>query len=344
MSAIVLAAGQGTRMHSVRPKPLHRLVGRPMIRHVLDALGSVSAARIVVVVGNGADELVAQLPSDVGGVTVDTVEQPEQLGTGDAVRVALSALPDADDIVVVPGDTPLLRPASVSAMLEVHRASDAVATALTARVADPTGYGRILRDVAGGVTGVVEHADASDDQRGIDEINTSIYCFRRGSLDAALDRIRPDNAQGEWYLTDVIGVLHADGERVGAFVLDDPGEAQGVNDRVQLAAAEAVLRRRIGEEWMRAGVTIVDPSGTYIDADVHLARDVTLFPGAVLRGATVVGEGCEIGPNAYLADAVVGSGAVVGASAVLECGAAVAPGGRVAALTRLVGDRRQAPG
>jgi bifunctional UDP-N-acetylglucosamine pyrophosphorylase/glucosamine-1-phosphate N-acetyltransferase len=344
VSAVVLAAGQGTRMRSARPKPLHVLGGRAMVRHVLDAVGGLAPERIVVVVGHGADALTAILAGRVAGVPVEFAEQAEQRGTGDAVGIALAALDGSvtdavdGDVIVLPGDTPLLRPETLQALVGAHRRSGAAATALTARIDDPTGYGRIVRDDSGAVTGIVEHADADAEQRRIDEVNTSIYCFRRGLLTDALSRIRPDNAQGEWYLTDVIGVLHADGHPVDAWVVDDPDEAQGVNDRAQLAAAEAALRARINDAWMRAGVTMVDPSSTVVDVGVRLARDVTVFSGAVLRGATTIGEGAEIGPHAVLVDATVGAGALIGASAVLERGAAVEPGGRVAPLTHLVGD------
>jgi bifunctional UDP-N-acetylglucosamine pyrophosphorylase/glucosamine-1-phosphate N-acetyltransferase len=331
-------------MRSARPKPLHVLGGRPMVRHVLDALHEVAPARIIVVVGHGADEMIAKLPGEIDRVRVEFAEQVEQRGTGDAAGIALAALGDGagagDDVIVLPGDTPLLRPESLAAMVATHRSTAAAATALTARVEDPTGYGRIIRDASGAVTGIVEHADATADQKRIDEINTSIYCFRRDLLAGALGRIRPDNAQGEWYLTDVIGVLHGDGHRVAAWVVGDPDEARGVNDRVQLAAAETTLRARINDDWMRAGVTLVDPATTVIDAGVRLAADVTVFPGAVLRGTTVVGEAAEIGPHTLLVDAVVGAGAKIGASAVLEAGATVDPGAHVAPLTHLVGSGR----
>lgn len=319
-----------------------------MVRHVLDALGDVRPDRIVVVVGHGADALTARVAGDVDGVAVEFVVQAEQRGTGDAVGTALAAFDGADDphgdLLVLPGDTPLLRASSLARLVDHHRGAAAAATALTARVPDPTGYGRILRDATGAVTGIVEHADATDEQRRIDEINTSIYCFRRSLLADALGRIRPDNSQGEWYLTDVLGVLHGDGHRVDAWVVDDPDEAQGVNDRVQLAAAEAVLRARVNEAWMRSGVTLVDPASTVIDPGVRLARDVTVFPGAVLRGTTVVGEGAQIGPHVVVEDATVGEDAVIGASAVLGPRAVVEPGERVAPLTHLVGECRDDQG
>ncbi len=350
MSAVVLAAGQGTRMRSRLPKPLHPLGGRAMVGHVLDALSGVRPDRATVVVGHGADELVQVLHTDEADVPIDFVTQPEQRGTGDAVRVALDAMERTDgaagsshaggdtDVLVLPGDTPLLRAGTLVDLVASHRAAGTAATVLTARVDDPTGYGRILRDGTGAVTGIVEESDASEDQRPIDEVNTAIYVFRRDLLADALGRIRPDNAQGEWYLTDVLGVLHDDGRAVGAFQVADPDEVRGVNDRVQLADAAAVLRARINADWMRAGVTLVDPPSTHIEPSVHIAGDVTVHPGVVLGGATEVGEGAEIGPHVVATDAHIGAGARIGASAVLEPGAQVAAGDTVAPLTRIEGN------
>jgi bifunctional UDP-N-acetylglucosamine pyrophosphorylase/glucosamine-1-phosphate N-acetyltransferase len=315
LSAVVLAAGQGTRMRSERPKPLHMLCGRPLVRYVLDALAGVDAERAVVVVGHGADVVVKKLAETSGGLRLEFVEQRVQRGTGDAVAVGLTGLPDDidddGDVIVLPGDTPLLRAETVAALVQEHRISGAACTVLTARMDDPTGYGRVVRNKDGRVQRIVEHRDADEAVRAIDEINTSIYVFRRSLLPAALRRITPENAQGELYVTDVVGVLAEAGHNVVSLVADDPDETQGVNDRVQLAAVEAALRRRTNLHWMREGVTIVDPAATYVDGDVVLARDVTLFPGTLLQGATVVGAGSEIGPNTRLVDCRVGVRAVV---------------------------------
>jgi bifunctional UDP-N-acetylglucosamine pyrophosphorylase/glucosamine-1-phosphate N-acetyltransferase len=229
--------------------------------------------------------------------------------------VALTAFPDddldSDDLIVLPGDTPLLQPSTLLSLIRHHRRTDAAATVLTARVPDPTGYGRVLRDKDGRVQAIVEEADASDDERQIDEVSTSVFCFRRSLLAPALRRLSPENAQGEYYLPDVIGVLHDAGYPVHPVLADDWADTAGVNDRVQLAAAEAVLRDRINRRWMGEGVTMVDPAHTYVDAGVRLASDVTLFPGTMLSGRTVVGSGARIGPDARLVDCVVGPGAVV---------------------------------
>jgi bifunctional UDP-N-acetylglucosamine pyrophosphorylase/glucosamine-1-phosphate N-acetyltransferase len=351
ISAVVLAAGEGSRMRSNRPKPLHLLCGRAMVLYVLDSVSGLPLDRAVVVVGHGAERVTKKLSDSAAALPIEFVEQHVQRGTGDALAVALTAFPDDDfdaagdgDVVVLPGDTPLLRPVTVEALVLEHRASGAACTILTAVVDDPTGYGRVVRGRDDRVQRIVEHDDAAEDEREIAEINTSIYCFRRSLLAPALRRIDPDNAHGEYYLTDVVEVLAGAGHRVGAVVVDDATETVGVNDRVQLAAAEAELRRRTNEAWLRAGVTMVDPAITYVDADVRLAPDVTLFPGVVLSGSTVIGEGTEIGPGCRLVDCTVGAraslhhtvatdaeigdGAVVGPFAALGPGAVVASGAR----------------
>jgi bifunctional UDP-N-acetylglucosamine pyrophosphorylase / glucosamine-1-phosphate N-acetyltransferase len=338
-------------MRSSRPKPLHRLCGRPMVLHVLDALSELELQRAVVVVGHGAERVTKTLVEhtatldSVVPLLVEFVEQHVQRGTGDAVAVALTAFPDDDeddggDIVVLPGDTPLLRPPTLAALVRAHRQAQAAATLLTAEVGDPGGYGRIVRGKDNRVARIVEQADASDAEREIHEVNTGIYAFRRSVLAPALRRLSPDNAQGEYYLTDIIGVLHDAGYPVTSLLVGDSMEVAGVNDRAQLAVAEAELRDRINERWMRRGVTMLDPERTYVDTSVSLARDVTLFPGTLLQGSTVIATGCEIGPNSHVVDSVVGERATVansvvrsaeiGAEAVVGPYATILPGARVA--------------
>ena len=332
LSAVVLAAGEGTRMRSNRPKPLHRLCGRPMVLHVLDALAELDVARVVVVVGHGADRVGRTLSDHAPkGLEIELVHQDEQRGTGDAVAVGLTGLPGdpagEDDVVVLPGDTPLLRPPTVAALVRHHRTQGAAATLLTAEVPDPRGYGRIVRGRDGAVLRVVEDADATIHERELMEVNTSIYCFRRSVLAPSLRRLRPANEQGEYYLTDAIGVLSEAGYKVEALLATDPMEAAGVNDRAQLAIAEAELRDRINERWMRRGVTMWDPERTYVDASVELGCDVTLLPGVILRGECTVGEGAEIGPESTLVDTRVGEHAEVRHSVCV--GAAIGPRARV---------------
>jgi bifunctional UDP-N-acetylglucosamine pyrophosphorylase/glucosamine-1-phosphate N-acetyltransferase len=306
-----------------------------MVLYVLDSLATSEVQRAVVVVGHGAERVTKKLADAAGNLPLDFVEQAVQRGTGDAVSVALTAfsaddLDDADaDLLVLPGDTPLLRPETIERLVAAHRADDAACTMLTAVLDDPTGYGRVIRGRDERVVRVVEHRDATTEELEVQEVNTSIYCFRASVLAPALRRIDPDNAQGEYYLTDVVEVLAHAGYRVGAVVADDPSDTQGVNDRLQLAAAEAELRRRTNHAWMAKGVTMVDPERTYVDATVELATDVTLFPGTMLQGRCTVGAGSELGPNTRLVDCVVGAGSVVehatGRDADIGAGAHVGP-------------------
>lgn len=342
-AAVVLAAGEGTRMRSETPKVLHPLCGRPMVLHVVDALSELPLERVVVVVGYEAERVTKTLQEQVGAQRpIEFVEQRRQRGTGDAVSTALTAFEEADvedDIMVLPGDHVLLLPETLAALATAHREADAAATVLTARLDDPTGYGRIVRGADGRVERVVEHADASAEVRGIDEVNTSVYCFRRNLLAPALRRLSPENAQGEYYLTDAVQVLADAGHLVQAVDAVDVSEALGVNDRAQLAAAEAELRRRINTRWMRDGVTMVDPERTYVDATVDLGLDVRLLPGTMLEGTTSVGPGSTVGPDARLVDTIVGEGATIAHTVATEAtvgdGATVGPFAHLRAGTRL---------
>ena len=355
-----MAAGEGTRMRSERPKPLHVLCGRPMLLHVIDTLAGLPVERVVVVVGHGAERVTKTLQEQAPPEFVmEFVEQHVQRGTGDAASVALTVFPDDDfddgDILVLPGDAPLLQPATLAALLREHRLSDAAATLLTARLDDPSGYGRILREKDGRVSRIVEEPDATEEERAVDEVGTSIYCFRRSLMAPALRRLNPENTQGEYYLTDIVGVLHDTGHKVVSVVAPDPRETVGVNDRVQLADAERELRRRINDHWMREGVTMLDPRSTCIDVDVELAAEVTLYPETMLQGRTVVGAGAHLGPNVRLVDCVVGprawveqavghdaevgAGAVVGPFAVLSPGSHVPEGAHTGPFyTATIGD------
>lgn len=333
-------------MKSSLPKPLHAICGRPMLLHVLDALSELLVDRAVVVVGWGAERVTKTLLEDgPADLAIDFVEQRVQRGTGDAVSVALTAFPDDDDdgdLIVLPGDTPLVRPSTLGELVAEHRSGDAAATLLTARLEDPTGMGRVIRGKDGRVVDIIEELDATEAEREIDEVATSIYCFRRNLLAPALRRLSPENAQGEYYLTGVISVLAHAGYKVAALETPDFTEALGVNDRHQLSSAEAELRRRINRRWMTAGVAMMDPDRTYVDATVQLGPDVTIFPGTMLQGHTVVGTGAHLGPDVRLVDCAVGEGAsveqtvgydaeigphaVVGPFAVLRPGSHIPPG------------------
>jgi bifunctional UDP-N-acetylglucosamine pyrophosphorylase / glucosamine-1-phosphate N-acetyltransferase len=309
-AVVVLAAGEGTRMKSTTPKVLHEIGGRSLIGHAVQAAAALEPEHLVVVVGHGRDRVTDHLAEIAPQVT--TAVQDQQLGTGHAVSCALSTLPPLDGVVVVTyGDVPLLTSQTLSELVARHRADGNAATVLTARVEDPTGYGRIVRDASGGVLGIVEHKDADDSQREIREINSGIYAFDAAVLREGLAGLTTHNAQGELYLTDVVGSARTSGGRVGAFETTDAWQTEGVNDRVQLAALRRELNTRGLRRWMREGVTVVDPATTWVDVTVSLGRDVVLHPGTQLRGATTVAPGAQVGPDTTLVDTEVGEGASV---------------------------------
>jgi len=294
--AVVLAAGQGTRMKSKLHKVLHPVCGKPMVQHVVDTLVSMQVDNLIVVVGHGADAVRAQL-----GESVAYAFQEKQLGTAHAVQQAAPFLKDKDGTtLLLYGDVPLLSKQTLDDLLHYHQEQQAAATVLTAVLPDPTGYGRIVRSEAGEILKIVEHKDATDEERAIREINTGIYCVDNQKLWSALAKVKNDNAQGEYYLTDCVAILRECGEKVVGFAAADPEETMGINDRVQLAEAEAYLRRRIIVSHMRNGVTIVDPASTYIEADVAIGADTVIQPGTFLRGRTTIGADCVIGPQADL--------------------------------------------
>jgi bifunctional UDP-N-acetylglucosamine pyrophosphorylase / glucosamine-1-phosphate N-acetyltransferase len=313
-AVLVLAAGEGTRMKSATPKVMHPLCGRPLVGHAVAAARALDPERLVVVVGHGREQATAYLAGF--DPAARTVVQEQQNGTGHAVRVALEALAVTDGefegtVLVVFGDTPLLTGDTLAGLVEVHdRAGNAV-TVLTATVPDPAGYGRILRDASGAVVGTVEHKDATDEQRAVTEVNSGVLAYDAKLLRSGLSRLTTANAQGEEYLTDVLGILAADGHPVGAHRVADHREVLGVNDRVQLAALARIFNERTAEHWMRAGVSIIDPATTWIDVDVEVGRDAVLRPNTQLHGSTRIEADAEVGPNCTLTDTFVGVGAKV---------------------------------
>lgn len=325
-------------MKSELPKPLHQARGRALVTWVLHALDLLELQGTVIVVGHGGDQVVDELRKDFERGFL-FAEQLAQRGTGDAAAVGLSELDlhdnsfsEHDHVLVLPGDTPLLTAQSVQQLVTEHLASGAAATIMTTEPADPTGYGRILRADNGNVTAIVEHRDATPEQRSVREINAGIYCFRRSMLAPALRMISSDNAQGELYLTDVVGVLVEAGHSVRGHVVD-PIEVSGVNDRRQLSDVCDVLGRRIAEQHLVNGVTIEQPSSTVIDANVTIEPDVTIRAGTVLEGRTSIDAAAVVGPHAHLKNAQVGAGAVVSYSIV--DGQSVAPGATVGPFERL---------
>ena len=310
VAVIVLAAGEGTRMRSRIPKVLHPVCGRSMLGHALAVAGGLGPQRLVVVAGHGREQVSAEAVRLAPGVRV--VTQDRLAGTGHAVRMVTEALGDLPGIVVVTyADMPLLRTQTLAALVREHAAAGNAVTVLTARVPDPAGYGRIIRDDGGSLAEIVEDADATAAQRAIDEINSGCYAFDGALLADAIKRVATSNAQGQEYLTDVVAILRGDGHPAGTVLTADPAEVQGVNDRVQLAQVQRACNGRLLEAWMRAGATIMDPSSTWIDVDVTLAPDAEILPGTHLEGRTDIGPGARIGPDCLLRDTSVGQDATV---------------------------------
>ena len=338
-AVVLLAAGSGTRMRSKLTKVLHPICGRSMIGQVITAAAFVHPQQMIAVIGNGREQvgphILEQAPDALLAV------QETQEGTGHAVRVAIDALRDgggttSGTVVVMAGDTPLLQGATLVDLVSEHEGSGRAMTILTGEVTDPFGYGRIIRDDTGEVTEIVEENDATPQQAEVHEINSGIFAFDGDFLADALTRISNDNSKGEYYLTDVAAIAREDGRSVGAHRIDDVMQIEGANDRAQLAGLAAELNRRILDRWMKDGVTVVDPSSTWVDVTVWLARDVVLKPGVQLHGSTTVGEDAVIGPDCTLTDVEVGerasvvrthgSGAIIGADATVGPFAYLRPG------------------
>lgn len=311
---VILAAGQGKRMKSDLLKVLHPVGGLPMVEHVLAALTGAGVDRSVAVVAPRGDGVRRVL-----GNRVDYAVQERALGTGHALLQAKDLVEPDDDLVVLYGDTPLLTAAILGDLLRRHRGMRAAATLLTVELPDPRGYGRIVRDAAGRLLRIVEEADADGEVRAIREVNAGIYCFRAGEVFAALERVRPENTQGEYYLVDVFPLLLARGRPVEAVRVEDRDALRGINTRADLAAAEAALRRRVVQALWAEGVTIVDPASTYIDVRVRAGRDTVILPFTVLEGDSEIGEGCRIGPGAHVRDSRIGDGARVFHAVVEDC-------------------------
>ena len=313
--AVILAAGKGTRMKSALPKVLHAVGGKSMLRHVMTAAEQAGAKRMLVVVGFGGDKVQAEI-----GAAAEFVLQAEQLGTGHAMMQVQPVLAGfSGTILLLCGDTPLLTGQALLDLVAAHQQSGAAATVLTAKPADATGYGRILRDESGQVLGIVEQKDATAEQKQIGEINTGIYCFEAAPLFAALAGLTCNNAQKEYYLTDVLAILAQAGQQVGAVEVADFQETLGINSRLQLAEAEAILRQRKLVELMDSGVTVMDPASTFVDASVSVGEDTVLYPFTWLEGETTIGRDCRIGPNSRISDSQLGDAVTLHFSYAHEC-------------------------
>jgi bifunctional UDP-N-acetylglucosamine pyrophosphorylase/glucosamine-1-phosphate N-acetyltransferase len=307
LSAVVLAAGEGKRMHTQRAKVLHEAGGRALIDHVLAALEPLAPAPLVVVVGHLREQVEAHL----AGRGVALVVQEPPRGTGDAVARALPHLPESGEALVISGDVPLVTSATLEALVEMRRSGDAAAALVTAELAHPSTYGRIVRNLSGDVVGVVEARDASGEQRGIREVNAGSYVFDLRVLRGAIGRLRPDNAQGEYYLTDIVGILAADGLRVVGLRCEDPAEMAGVNSRADLAEVHRLLNARVVRRLQEGGVTVLDPAATVVDADCTVGRDTVLEAGVHLRRGCVIGEQCRIGAHSVLEGVRLANGSAV---------------------------------
>ncbi|SMB86532.1 UDP-N-acetylglucosamine pyrophosphorylase [Desulfonispora thiosulfatigenes DSM 11270] len=328
-AAIILAAGKGTRMKSELPKVLHKVLGEPMLNHVLDALEEAKIKRKIVVLGHGAKEV-----EEILHEQIEVTYQKQQLGTGHAVMQAENLLNGKEDnVLVVCGDTPLLRSETLTKLIESHKENQATITILTAKVDDPTGYGRIIRD-ENGVQAIIEEKDANVGQKAIDEINTGAYCFKGNFLLSEIVKLDNNNAQGEYYLTDLIKKAVSQNLKVDSYIMEDHIEALGINNRIQLAEAESILRKRILDRLMLEGTTLIDPLNTYIGKNVKIGQDTIIYPGCILEGTTSIGQNAIIGPNtriinseimdsvniqsSLIVDSKVGSGCNIGPFAYLR--------------------------
>ncbi|GAB6138979.1 bifunctional UDP-N-acetylglucosamine diphosphorylase/glucosamine-1-phosphate N-acetyltransferase GlmU [Halanaerobaculum tunisiense] len=314
LAVITLAAGKGTRMKSKLPKVLHKVAGKSMVQHAVDTAAELNPAHNMVVVGYKANQVQAETAGNLEFIT-----QEEQLGTGHAVMQAQDDLQDfAGTILVMYGDTPLLTPDTLQQLVATHQEEAAAATVLTTEVEDPSGYGRIIRDQSDQVVKIVEEEDTTESEAQIQEINTGICCFDSQLLWETLTDVTSDNAQGEYYLTDVVGILAKQGELVTAVVTPDSEETVGVNTRQHLAQAESILRERICNQHLQQGVTIIDPANTYIDSEVEIGQDSIIYPCTFLEGTTKLGEEVIIGPQSKLVDSTIGSGVEVESSTIIE--------------------------
>lgn len=314
LSAVILAAGKGVRMQSSLPKVVHRAAGVPMIIHIVNAVKASGIQDIHVVVGHGR-EIVQEILAEE---SIQFVIQEQQLGTGHALQQAENNIDSHNCVLVLSGDTPLLQASTLKELVAMHLGQNAAATVLSAEVSNPQGYGRILRTAQGDFSKIVEEKDASTEEKMIQEINSGIYCFNAGEVFTALGQINTNNAQKEYYLTDVLGLLKKEGKRVSVLTADNAEEILGVNDKVQLAYVESLLRKKKNIELMEKGVHIIDPVSTFIDMDVNIGQDTVILPFTLIEGKTHIGSQCEIGPYTRISNSSIGSRVIIDSSRVNE--------------------------
>lgn len=316
--SIILAAGEGTRMKSSKPKVLHNICGKPLLSYVIQASREAKVENNIVVVGHEGEKII----DNIKGEDITFAKQPigDELpyGTGFAVMQARSYIKDDSCVIILYGDTPLISGDTLNKLVEYHNSSDNACTVLTAEFDNPKGYGRIIRDGDGNILSIVEEKDARDKEKKIKEINSGMYCFKGKYLKLALDKIDNKNAQGEYYITDAVKIFKDEGLRVGAYKIDDSTEIYGINSRVQLAYAEKLMRRRINERHMENGVTLIDPDSTYIGNEVHIGRDTIIYPGTILEGNTEIGKDCIIGQNSRIVNSIIDNKVEIQISTILD--------------------------
>lgn len=314
ISAVVLAAGKGVRMCSELPKVVHKAAGKPMILHVVETIQSAGITDITVVVGHGKDKVMEILQN----YQVKFAIQEEQLGTGHALLQAKNYIEPSSTVLVLSGDTPLLRSKTLLDLVAVHQQQNAISSFISAELPNPYGYGRVIRNHDGSFARIVEEKDASEEQRLINEINSGIYCFQASDVFERLGELNTNNVQGEYYLTDVLEMQVRTGQKIGIIKIDDNQEIYGANDRVQLSYIEGILRKRKNVELMKKGVTIIDPASTFIDQEVSIGKDTIIYPFTLIEGTTSIGEACEIGPYCRISNSIIAERVIIESSRIIE--------------------------